>query len=389
MGVRKMNKVIKLLLVMVTVLVIKAGAFGEDITVSTFSELNAAISSEGDKNITLAADITSIGSYDNIGGGSKVLNGDNKVLNGGGNVGFNLGENKSLEIKDIKIENFGTVVVSYGSPISIKGDVTFSNNYVNAGSYASVLFCSSGSKTKGEIIINDSTATFSNNVGVIYCRAGSSISISGSSVTFSNNRDAGGGGAAIRSDSGGEITFHDSEVLFENNQAASAELGHDIYMSSRATINITGEKSKITISSGVASSTDVGNVINKSDGILDLGGDNSYYIGSFKQSGGETIVRGKYFTGISSITGGVLKFVEGSQASGGNIYILEGGTLRVVNSNTISLANISIENKGKFNIETNGQVEIGGDLTIEGGGELNASYGTEDKIKVGGNYNQR
>jgi predicted outer membrane repeat protein len=158
--------------------------------------------------------------------------------------------------------SYGGVLMCYvNSALNVSSsDLAFSGNSANNGG---VLFCSSNST----VSMSGLTVTFLNNIatisgGVLYCSNNATLNISSSNLIFSGNVTESSGGAIYCS--GSMVTFDNSEVIFENNKAQSAEFGHDIYIR-RGTINIIGAKSKITISSGIAGA--VGSNITKSDGI--------------------------------------------------------------------------------------------------------------------------
>jgi outer membrane protein OmpA-like peptidoglycan-associated protein len=106
-----------------------------------------------------------------------------------------------------------------------------------------------------------------------------------------------------------------------------------IYLNSNGRLNITSNGLITFGANQVYGSIEDGAVIDKRGaGELEIIGDNSGFGGLFLQSNGTTTVRGAYFgaTSISSISAGVLIFIEGSGGRiGGEVYLGKEGALKI------------------------------------------------------------
>ncbi|MCL2507410.1 MAG: OmpA family protein [Endomicrobia bacterium] len=112
-------------------------------------------------------------------------------------------------------------------------------------------------------------------------------------------------------------------------------------------LNITA--SSLTFNSQIKGNGDVNKT---SAGLLSMSGDASAFTGIFRQTAGITIVSGKYFAGISSITSGTLEFANGTELSGtAQLEIYSSAKLNIAFSDTFTLNNII---KGNGNIDKTG-----------------------------------
>ncbi|MCL2799687.1 MAG: hypothetical protein FWD54_05395, partial [Endomicrobia bacterium] len=260
-------------------------------------------------------------------------NGQTYIIDSGGiqNLGLTL-DGSSVTIRDLELRNFVRQAAG-GAINNVNGQLTIINsNFV--GNYAD---------TSG---------------GAIYNAAGSSVYVEangGISEIFANNTANSSFGGAIYN--AGLVVLNASEgssITFVNNKALLA--GNDIY--NVGTINITG-LGDIVISSGIAGTGS--GTINKTAGNLYLGGNNSGYAGTFNQSAGYTEVTGAYFTGISSITGGVLELADGASLSIGELGIYNGALLEIT---------------------TGGDLEFSGNIT--GDGEINKELSSTGMLSLSG-----
>ncbi|AKL97645.1 hypothetical protein [Endomicrobium proavitum] len=255
------------------------------------------------------------------------------------------------------VVNDGGAIVNYNT-VLIATDVAFISNRANSGSngggaiynvasyvnLTNALFDSNQSNHGGAINNNfvNSTVTITNAVftqNIVTLsgssRGGGAIYNAGtlniSSAVFEENSalNADNRGGAIYNT--GIINFNtaSSSVIFTGNRASSAANGHDIYNS--GTISITGN-GDVVISSGIAGN----GIINNSANIY-LAGINNSYNGLFNQTAGYTKVTGSYFTGISSITGGVVELANGASITNGTIGLWNStGTLDITTADNLT-----------------------------------------------------
>jgi hypothetical protein len=167
--------------------------------------------------------------------------------------------------------------------------------------------------------------------GAIY--AGGHIEFACSSVSFIGN--VAGTGGAISVNTGGLVTLNSSngDIIFTDNGADEDRFGHDIYLND-GIVNINGNSGKVEISSGIAG--DGGEIHKSGDGLFLLGGANQHFTGLFTQSGGTTTVTREYFTGLSSITAGLLEIKAGGNISAGTIGLWDTGLMKIESSSNLT-----------------------------------------------------
>jgi predicted outer membrane repeat protein len=230
----------------------------------------------------------------------------------------------TVSIIGVTIQN-SSAVYSGGAVFQDSGVLTLSNIYFignSAGTNGGAV-----SHKNGDISI--SIAKFDSNTavssgGAIYNSSGS-ISIGANvlgTVLFSSN-SAGTAGGAIYNDVNGQIELASglsSDILFVNNSAGGQV--NDIY--NDGTIIIDGQAGNVNITGGISGNNNAANIIKSSYGDLTLGinSDNSKYVGSFTQTDGNINVYGKFFGGISTITGGILNWYATDHAAKSSSSVL-------------------------------------------------------------------
>jgi predicted outer membrane repeat protein len=162
---------------------------------------------------------------------------------------------------------------------------------------------------------------------------------------------------------GGHTLFNltDSTALTVKDITLTGASGHDITLANvNASVIFDGV---VSISDGISGVA--GSAISKT-GTLNLGGDNSGFLGTFSQNSGTTNVSGKYFGGVSNISGGTMNMNAGSSISSGTIFAIgNGATLNLNNTDTMNLAAGQLKNYagvgGTVNKSGTGNININGD----------------------------
>ncbi|MDR1926459.1 MAG: hypothetical protein LBQ13_02090, partial [Endomicrobium sp.] len=217
-----MKKVLMLILIMMMLAGVKEVVWGQEVSVSDFSEFNAAISS-GEEQTVIVTDHIELKGTCNVGAGTKTVSGGGFNLDGGAkNDAFRLREGKTLKIiGKLTMENFGYVINCAESSVSFDdSEINISSNIIP--SYGTMFF-----STKSSLNINNSQMELSNNNmsvqgGVLACLE-TTVTINASILTFLNNQASTGG--AIYCDEV-SLNIDDSNLTFLNNQAS---IGGAIY----------------------------------------------------------------------------------------------------------------------------------------------------------------
>ncbi|MDR0398356.1 MAG: hypothetical protein LBH33_00915 [Endomicrobium sp.] len=107
-------------------------------------------------------------------------------------------------------------------------------------------------------------------------------------------------------------------------------------------------------------------VINKTgDTVLNIVGDCTGFTGTFFESQGQTVIRGNYFTGYSSITGrGDIELSRGGSLSGGVIGLWEGGSLYITNPTDMEFIGGTLEGNGYIEKSSSATLRLYGDHSI-------------------------
>jgi predicted outer membrane repeat protein len=198
---------------------------------------------------------------------------------------------------------------SGGAVFQDSGVITLSNIYFignSAGTNGGAVSRNNGNMSISIANFDSNTAVSSG--GAIYNSSGSiSIGANVLGVVLFSNNSAGLAGGAIYNDVDGQIELASglsSDILFVNN-SVGGQL-NDIY--NDGTILIDEQAGNVNIAGGISGNNNAANIIKSNQGDLTLGinSDNSKYVGGFTQTDGNTNVYGKFFGGVSTITGGIL-----------------------------------------------------------------------------------
>lgn len=265
----------------------------------------------------------------------------------------------------------GAIANAAGSASSPQGKLT-----VNSGTK----FTSNTATEKGGAIYNETTAevnasTFDKNSatsgdgGAIYNNDGAELKLSGDN-SFTSNTATGKGGAIYNA---GDIEINTANsVTFSGNTAGG--LSNDIYMASTGSLSITGAGT-ININGGIAG--EAGASISQSSGIVNLGGTNSSYLGSYELSNSSSVLNvlkdSSFFGGTSTIKNGSVNWNTKTDIVDNAALVFEKGNLTL--GNTTDAGNLTI--KGKSSVDNADKITInsGSTLTL---GTKNGSSGTAD-----------
>ncbi|MDD2839680.1 MAG: hypothetical protein PHY80_00940 [Rickettsiales bacterium] len=233
----------------------------------------------------------------------------------------------------------GGAIFNSSSVVSIANS-SFEDNYTNGDGGA--IYNDAGSTLT---ITNSSfTNNSSNNSGGVIYNNGT-INITDSS--FTNNSTSNNGGAIYNEVGTVNINAVDSDILFSGNYITTTSVYNDIFLhsyssSSLATVNFNASSGrKITLNGGIAS--DNGNsystVIKDGEGTLELGGDNSDFLGNF------------------TVNSGIVKLLSGSSYfNSSTISTFANGTTldlrnNEINTNSINLGNLVINSSDTMNLK--------------------------------------
>ena len=215
--------------------------------------------------------------------------------------------------------------------------------------------------------------------GVIQNNSGT-VTINGG-TEFIKNSAVGKGGAVYNSQAGviNMVAQSGKDITFDGNTATE---GNDIY--NEGEINISGE-GKVSIGGGIAG-TATSSITNTSSN-LELGGDNSNYLGTYTQNQTAdkntvlTVNQGaKFFGGTSTINSGTLNWnTEHDIDISNDAKLTINNAALVVGTNGLLTikGNSSIENASS--VTTNGNLILAKDMTIntiDGSGKLTANGST-------------
>lgn len=213
--------------------------------------------------------------------------------------------------KDNKSELYGGAIAVFNAQINLENS-KFIGNTAEAG-YGGAI-ASSGNVSLNSVVFENNEAKGADSYGgaIVMNKAYSkgNLTVSGNS-SFNNNKAEGKGGAVF-SDSVINIIADTDEISFIDNTAA---LGNDIYLSD-GTLNVSGSANTI-INGGIAGTA--GSRINKSqEGVLNLRGQNTDFLGTTVISGGNILfskideggkITDTYLGGTTKIdTNGTLEF---------------------------------------------------------------------------------
>ena len=323
------------------------------------------------------------------------------ILNYGSTALITIDSVSYISFKTNKSAGFGGAISNAAGTINIDGVVVFDSNA--AGTNGGAIYNAANSTVTTSI---GSSLLFERNTAV----TGGAIHNTGmvmiDSATFKNNAAANGG--AIYNVSSGSITIVSG--LFENNQTTRTPtsdggaivnygemtinsgiftgnltsryggaiynagimnldaVGGDIILSKGVTANI-GDNDIYNIATiNISGANDVevnsrinGNgMINKSNaGRFLINGNSSGFNGLFNQTGGTTIVTSNYFTGVSSITAGVLELSTGTVLSTGTIGIYGSGDMEITTSGDLAFTG-TIAGDGTINNISTGTFTLTG-----------------------------
>ena len=279
-----------------------------------------------------------------IHGGSKqkslIANGIKGIV-----VGEYNGNPQQLDINDVtSYQGFDSAVINNGGKVNIFSTKFEQNHATENGS------------------------VIQNNNGTVTINGGSE---------FSNNKADGKGGAIYNSQDGilNLVATSEKIITFKDNKAVA---GNDIY--NEGEINISGS-GKVLIGSGIAG-TSTGSITNTS-GNLELGGDNSGYLGSYIQQASEgssaptlTVKQGAtFFGGTSSINAGTLNWNTENDIADGAKLTIDNAALVVGENGLLTIkGDSSIDNASS--VTSDGNLILAKDMivkTIDGNGTLTAN----------------
>lgn len=262
--------------------------------------------------------------------------------------------------KDNKSELYGGAIAVFNAQINLENS-KFIGNTAEAG-YGGAI-ASSGNVSLNSVVFENNEAKGADSYGgaIVMNKAYSkgNLTVSGNS-SFNNNKAEGKGGAVF-SDSVINIIADTDEISFIDNTAA---LGNDIYLSD-GTLNVSGSANTV-INGGIAGTA--GSRINKSqEGVLNLRGQNSDFMGTTVISGGKILfskideggkIPDTYLGGTTKIdTNGTLEFsisesktyalngyVESAADKTGNFLKTGAGTVIMNADNSRFNGNATIDN---------------------------------------------
>lgn len=212
------------------------------------------------------------------------------------------------------------------------------------------------------------------NGGVVQNNAGT-LKINGN-TSFVNNSAENLGGALYNA-AGATVEMNAAatrDISFSGNTAAGS--ANDIYNAGVIKMNGNG---KVTVSGGIAGTQNaaiVNNANTAESNTLDLGGNNSAYVGSFTQNNGVTnvLADARFFGGKSRINGGTLNWNTANDLGDGAVLTVDGGNLTVGTGGKLTVSGEnSIENASS--VTTNGNLILAKDMTVKqinGSGTLTA-----------------
>ncbi|MCL2144388.1 MAG: OmpA family protein [Endomicrobia bacterium] len=314
-------------------------------------------------------------------GGAVYNDGASKITFTGGKTKFI--ENSVINESNVSGKQYsGGALYNAGASTAafIGGDVTFSSNtgraLVNTGGSTAefdnvnAVFSYNTSAFNGGAVLNEAASVlrligdieFSNNRssgsgGAIYNSATAYLTADNSDITFSGNRAASSGGA-IYNASGAvlNLTTDNGDIVFTDNMIGTGTSRNDIYNIGR--INIEGNSGSVIVNGGI-SGTSAGYIYKSGNNDFYINGNSSGYAGRFIQTGGNTIVTSNYFTGISSITAGVLELSTGTVLSGGTIGIYGAGDMEITTQGNLTFSGNVIGN-GTINKPSAGMLTLTG-----------------------------
>ncbi|AKL97669.1 OmpA family protein [Endomicrobium proavitum] len=256
------------------------------------------------------------------------------------------------------------------------GSVIVSSNY----------FSGQSNINGGKLVFATGTSVSANNTKVALAAAGSLDITTNGTLTFGNNFLTGAGSTTKTGTGILNITGNNSGYTGLFTQSAGSVIVSSNYFNGQSNIN--GGKLIFATGTAISANTKValaaagsleittngdltfgnnfltgaGSTTKTGTGILNITGNNSGYVGLFKQTAGKTYVTGSYFAGVSSITGGVVELSTGSSISGGTIGLWNStGTLEITTDADLAFAGSVIGN-GYINKELSST----GTLTLTG-----------------------
>ncbi|MCL1971452.1 MAG: OmpA family protein [Endomicrobia bacterium] len=305
--------------------------------------------------------------------------------------------NNSYDENDSRFDGSygGALTLSSGSVVTFGGNASFINNvaYSSGGaaiyntggstlSFANVnaLFSNNISSVNGGAILNDAASVlsllgnidFSNNRalgsgGAISNAANATLTADSSSITFTGNTATTYGGAIYNTGTLNLNTLNNGYIVFSGTTAASRNTAsgaaNDIYNAAGAVINIGGDSGGVVVNGGIRGS----GTINKSGGnTLFINANSSSYNGRFVQTGGLTFVTSNYFTGVSSITAGVLELSTGTVLAGGTIGIYDPGIMNITTPGNLTFSG-NVTGNGYINKTSAGTLTLSGNNSVFNG----------------------
>ncbi len=213
---------------------------------------------------------------------------------------------------------------------------------------------------------NHATAADNNsgNGGVVQNNSGT-LKINGNTEFVNNSAENLGG--AIYNAAGATVEMNavaTRNISFSGNTAGGSS--NDIYNAGSILMNGNGE---VTVSGGIAGTQDASIVNNTSaeeSNTLNLGGDNSAYLGSFTQNNGVTNVldNAQFFAGNSNIKGGSLNWNTANDLTDGAALTVNGGDLTVGANGQLTVSGASsIDNAAS--VTANGNLILAKDMTVK------------------------
>ncbi|MCL2800086.1 MAG: OmpA family protein [Endomicrobia bacterium] len=316
-----------------------------------------------------------IGKFDGTSGGALTLS-SGSVMLFAGNVEFS---SNSVYENGAAIYNDGGSLVTFSGAsgqflnnTAVLGGTIYNTGASTVAFYNANITFSSNSAVSGGAIYNDAASflsimgnmdfsgnTASGNGGAIANAGFADVIADNSYVTFSGNTaaDSGGLGGAIYNTAILNLTtLNDGEIAFSGNVASGTP--NDIYNAAGAKININGDSGSVTVNSGIRGVA--GSTITKSgNNIFNIRGNSSGYTGRFEQTGGTTVVTSNYFTGISSITAGVLELATGTVLGGGTIGIYGAGDMEITTPGNLTFSG-QVTGNGTINKPSTGTLTLTG-----------------------------
>ncbi|MDR1684796.1 MAG: hypothetical protein LBR90_05035, partial [Elusimicrobiota bacterium] len=208
------------------------------------------------------------------------------------------------------------------------------------------------------------------NIWTVDPEPGQSVMTVNGNSSFTNNQAARGG--AIYNTATLNIDTTAGNIIFSGNRATGAQGGADIfsqdwstyvtpgtnatpYANIKPVINLTGNANALSMDGGFGGQ----GIINKTGAnTLNLGGDSSFFTGVLNHDAGTTNMTGRFFGGVSNVTGGIVNFNDGSSlANTGSVALGAAGVM-------------NINHTGANQFAVNGQITGGGALNKAGAGNL-------------------